>query len=237
MAGSGGVIVLDDSRDMVWALNNINEFYAHESCGQCTPCREGSLWMKKITDRMLLGGGVTQDPATLEERRRQHRRPNHLRFRRSLRLADPKFSWKSSRTNSPQRAQKPVPPPMPPEYTAGGIDRRRGNPHRVARPRSRLGKSRRARNDLNLETRKPEKESGIVNCSSSESSEPRFVFITELGPGFLESLYEEALAIELRTLGIQFERQKPVPIFYRAQPIGQNIGSILLVERSALSSS
>ena len=58
MAGSGGVIVMDDSRDMVWALNNINEFYAHESCGQCTPCREGSLWMKKITDRMLLGGGV-----------------------------------------------------------------------------------------------------------------------------------------------------------------------------------
>src|SRR6202030_4037362 len=66
MAGSGGVIVLDDSRDMVWALNNINEFYAHESCGQCTPCREGSLWMKKITDRMLLGGGVTEDPKTLQ---------------------------------------------------------------------------------------------------------------------------------------------------------------------------
>src|SRR5476649_2116552 len=65
MAGSGGVIVLDDSRDMVWTLNNINEFYAHESCGQCTPCREGSLWMKKITDRMLLGGGVVQDPKTL----------------------------------------------------------------------------------------------------------------------------------------------------------------------------
>src|SRR5438874_2276884 len=66
MAGSGGVIVLDDSRDMVWALNNINEFYAHESCGQCTPCREGALWMKKITDRMLLGGGVMQDPGTLK---------------------------------------------------------------------------------------------------------------------------------------------------------------------------
>jgi len=66
MAGSGGVIVMDDSRDMVWALNNINEFYAHESCGQCTPCREGSLWMKKVTDRMLSGGGVTQDPATLK---------------------------------------------------------------------------------------------------------------------------------------------------------------------------
>jgi NADH-quinone oxidoreductase subunit F len=66
MAGSGGVIVMDDSRDMVWALNNINEFYAHESCGQCTPCREGSLWMKKITGRMLHGGGVEQDTDTLK---------------------------------------------------------------------------------------------------------------------------------------------------------------------------
>ena len=65
MAGSGGVIVMDDSRDMVWALNNINVFYAHESCGQCTPCREGSLWMQKITDRMMAGLGVDQDPKTL----------------------------------------------------------------------------------------------------------------------------------------------------------------------------
>jgi len=66
MAGSGGVIVMDDSRDMVWALNNINEFYAHESCGQCTPCREGSLWMKKMTERMLYGGGVPADPDVLK---------------------------------------------------------------------------------------------------------------------------------------------------------------------------
>src|SRR5215469_7116888 len=66
MAGSGGVLVMDDSRDMVWALNNINEFYAHESCGQCTPCREGSLWMKKITERMLHGGGTKQDTDTLK---------------------------------------------------------------------------------------------------------------------------------------------------------------------------
>ena len=66
MAGSGGVIVMDDSRDMVWALNNINEFYAHESCGQCTPCREGSLWMNKITTRLLDGGGFTDDLDTLK---------------------------------------------------------------------------------------------------------------------------------------------------------------------------
>jgi NADH-quinone oxidoreductase subunit F len=66
MAGSGGIMVMDDTRDMVWALNNINEFYAHESCGQCTPCREGSLWMKKITERMLHGGGTDQDTDTLK---------------------------------------------------------------------------------------------------------------------------------------------------------------------------
>ncbi len=66
MAGSGGVIIMDDTRDMVWTLNNINEFYAHESCGQCTPCREGSLWMKKITDRMVKGEGAAQDPSVLK---------------------------------------------------------------------------------------------------------------------------------------------------------------------------
>ncbi len=53
MGGSGGVIVMDDTVNMVEALANLNSFYAHESCGQCTPCREGSLWMKKITGRMV----------------------------------------------------------------------------------------------------------------------------------------------------------------------------------------
>jgi NADH-quinone oxidoreductase subunit F len=66
MAGSGGIIVMDDSRDMAWALNNINEFYAHESCGQCTPCREGSLWMKKITDRIMRGEGLPDDADILK---------------------------------------------------------------------------------------------------------------------------------------------------------------------------
>jgi NADH-quinone oxidoreductase subunit F len=66
MAGSGGVIVIDDSRPIAWVLNNINQFYAHESCGQCTPCREGSLWMKKISDRLATGRGAPDDVATLE---------------------------------------------------------------------------------------------------------------------------------------------------------------------------
>jgi len=66
MGGSGGVIVMDDSASMVEALGNINEFYAHESCGQCTPCREGSLWMKKITARMVQGDARPEDGALLK---------------------------------------------------------------------------------------------------------------------------------------------------------------------------
>ena len=66
MAGSGGVIIMDDTRDMVWTLNNLNQFYAHESCGQCTPCREGSLWMSKITTRMVHGDGVPTDRELLK---------------------------------------------------------------------------------------------------------------------------------------------------------------------------
>ncbi len=66
MGGSGGVIVMDDSVSMVEALGNINEFYAHESCGQCTPCREGSLWMKKITARMVHGDARAEDGALLK---------------------------------------------------------------------------------------------------------------------------------------------------------------------------
>ena len=66
MGGSGGLIVMDDSVDMVAALANLNAFYAHESCGQCTPCREGSLWMKKITARMVHGDARPQDGELLK---------------------------------------------------------------------------------------------------------------------------------------------------------------------------
>jgi NADH-quinone oxidoreductase subunit F len=61
MSGSGAIIVLDDSADIVKALANIAEFYAHESCGQCTPCREGSLWMSKALHRLAHGEGRKSD--------------------------------------------------------------------------------------------------------------------------------------------------------------------------------
>ncbi len=66
MSGSGAVIVMDDSTDMVEAMANINAFYAHESCGQCTPCREGSLWLRKITSRMCAGGARVEDADLLK---------------------------------------------------------------------------------------------------------------------------------------------------------------------------
>ena len=116
MAGSGGVIVLDDSRDMVWVLNNINEFYAHESCGQCTPCREGSLWMKKITDRMLRGGGVTEDPKTLKNIGDNIAGRTICAFGEACAWPTQSFVQKFPEEFA-ARAQKPVPPPLPPEYT------------------------------------------------------------------------------------------------------------------------
>ena len=116
MAGSGGVIVLDDSRDMVWVLNNINEFYAHESCGQCTPCREGSLWMKKITERMLLGGGVAEDPATLKKIGDNIAGRTICAFGEACAWPTQSFVQKFPQEFA-ARAQKPTPPPLPPELT------------------------------------------------------------------------------------------------------------------------
>ncbi len=61
MSGSSAIIVLDDRVDIVEVLANISEFYAHESCGQCTPCREGSLWMSKALHRLTHGEGRKTD--------------------------------------------------------------------------------------------------------------------------------------------------------------------------------
>ena len=65
MLGSGGVIVLDETVDMVEAAANVAHFYAHESCGQCTPCREGADWCKDVLDRMVEGHARAADPETL----------------------------------------------------------------------------------------------------------------------------------------------------------------------------
>jgi NADH-quinone oxidoreductase subunit F len=61
MAGSGGVVVMDDATDIPMAVWRIMKFYAHESCGQCTPCREGTGWLEKVAKRVAHGQGKPAD--------------------------------------------------------------------------------------------------------------------------------------------------------------------------------
>jgi NADH-quinone oxidoreductase subunit F len=61
MLGSAGVIVMDDTTCMVWAAENLMHFYRHESCGKCTPCREGTDWLLKILQRIERGEGRMRD--------------------------------------------------------------------------------------------------------------------------------------------------------------------------------
>jgi|TARA_B100001741_G_scaffold49895_1_gene37747 NADH-quinone oxidoreductase subunit F len=66
MLGSGGVIVMDDSTCMVSVLHRISRFYYAESCGQCTPCREGTGWLYKILSNIVEGRGTSKDLAQLD---------------------------------------------------------------------------------------------------------------------------------------------------------------------------
>jgi NADH-quinone oxidoreductase subunit F len=65
MLGSGAVIVIDESQCMVKLLQVLARFYHHESCGQCTPCREGCGWLEKLLDRLEGGRGTVQDIDTI----------------------------------------------------------------------------------------------------------------------------------------------------------------------------
>jgi len=66
MLGSGAVIVMDDTRCMVKSLQRLSYFYSHESCGQCTPCREGTGWLWRMVDRIENGHGRASDLETLD---------------------------------------------------------------------------------------------------------------------------------------------------------------------------
>ena len=59
--GTGGIMVMDEDTDLVKVLARISHFYHHESCGQCTPCREGTGWMEKVLQRILRGEGSVSD--------------------------------------------------------------------------------------------------------------------------------------------------------------------------------
>ncbi len=65
--GSASVIVLDDTVNMAWLVNKTIHFFKHESCGKCTPCREGNYWMGNLTERIDKGEGVAEDVILLKD--------------------------------------------------------------------------------------------------------------------------------------------------------------------------
>jgi NADH-quinone oxidoreductase subunit F len=67
MLGSGGVVVLDETTDMVQVALRLMKFYAHESCGWCIPCREGTTWLRKMLQRIADGHGVSSDVGLVGE--------------------------------------------------------------------------------------------------------------------------------------------------------------------------
>ena len=65
--GSASVIVIDDSVNVAWLLNKTIHFFKHESCGKCTPCREGTYWMLHLTERITGGQATTQEVELLRD--------------------------------------------------------------------------------------------------------------------------------------------------------------------------
>jgi NADH-quinone oxidoreductase subunit F len=61
MAGSGGIVILDEDTNIVQLAMRTMKFYAHESCGWCIPCREGTTWLRKILVRFYEGAGREED--------------------------------------------------------------------------------------------------------------------------------------------------------------------------------
>ena len=61
MIGAGAVVVMDETTNVVAAAHRIVRFFAHESCGQCTPCREGTSWLEAVLKRILDGNGRPED--------------------------------------------------------------------------------------------------------------------------------------------------------------------------------
>jgi NADH-quinone oxidoreductase subunit F len=61
MLGSGAIVVMDETTDAVKACWRVVRFFARESCGKCTPCREGTTWLERVLKRILTGAGRPED--------------------------------------------------------------------------------------------------------------------------------------------------------------------------------
>ena len=100
MLGSGAVIVMDETRCMVKSLLRLSYFYYEESCGQCTPCREGTGWLWRVVDRIEHGEGRPEDLDLLNSVARQHPGAHDLRAGRRRRDAGARASSSTSATSS-----------------------------------------------------------------------------------------------------------------------------------------
>jgi NADH-quinone oxidoreductase subunit F len=69
--GTAAVIVMDRSTDIIRAIARLAKFYKHESCGQCTPCREGTGWLMRVMDRLVEGRADSEEIDTLDTVTRQ----------------------------------------------------------------------------------------------------------------------------------------------------------------------
>lgn len=67
MLGSASVIVVDDTVNMGWLVSKTVRFFSHESCGKCTPCREGTYWMRRLTERLMAGKGQPEEVELLHQ--------------------------------------------------------------------------------------------------------------------------------------------------------------------------
>ncbi len=112
MLGSGAMVVFDDTTDFVKAAHSLIRFYAHESCGQCTPCREGGQWLEKTLVRLLEGRGVDSDVEMLVTASHQMTGLNLCALGDSL---EPFLASVVKRFESQFRAyvRKPQPAPVP----------------------------------------------------------------------------------------------------------------------------
>ena len=87
--GTAAVIVMDKSTDIVKAIARLAYFYKHESCGQCTPCREGTGWMWRVMTRMQKGDAAVERNRSAAGSDQGNRRPHDLRAGRRRGMADP----------------------------------------------------------------------------------------------------------------------------------------------------
>ncbi len=117
--GTGAMIVMDETTCMVRVLERISRFYMAESCGQCTPCREGTGWLTRMLRRILAGQGRMADLDLLVAGREPDRGTHDLCARRRRRLAGAEF-----------------PAPFPPRIRIHGRARRQEHRRRVPRRRS-----------------------------------------------------------------------------------------------------